>query len=132
MITTFRARRRIHVLPGIYREPQELLPEAVTWFRVEDQLHGGHIVEAEVSEIEFEDAVEQFCPEQRERIYALLGHTPRPRVNLIKAPAAPPPPPAPVKSVAKKAPAKKAAAKKAPGKKLRVVALKPELATAGA
>jgi hypothetical protein len=79
MIQTYRARYRLQMAPGVWREPTgpdglgELVPEAHTWFRVDSWLHQGQITEAEVSEEDFRAAVEKYCPDLAERIYELVG-----------------------------------------------------------
>jgi hypothetical protein len=128
IVNTYRARRRIQMAPGVWREPDELLPEAAAWVRVDAYLHGGYIVKAEVSEKEFTAAVKKFCPEQVDWLTDLADlnqevdlygphNSPRRLINLDKPHTAAVVKPEPAKVAPVKAPAKKAAAKKAPAKK---------------
>lgn len=73
MIKTYRARRRLKMLPDVWREPDELVPEAHTWFRVDSWLHTGYMTEAEVTEDEFLAAIERFCPELLQQLSELVG-----------------------------------------------------------
>lgn len=116
MIHTYRARRRLQMQPGVWREPLDadgpgdLVPEAHTWFRVDSWLHTGYLEEADVTEDEFRDAVAEFCPDIEDRVLELAGVTAA-LEGTHKTPR-----PLEV-TVTKRAPAKKAPAKKAPAKK---------------
>lgn len=73
MVDTYRARYRLDLGGGRWREPGELVPEAHTWFLVEAYLHTGRIVEAQVSEAELRAAIAKFCPELEDRIIEHAG-----------------------------------------------------------
>ena len=97
MVATYRARRRLQMSSDTWREPGELVPEAHTWFRLDSYLHTGHIVEAEVDEAEFRQAVREYCPQLAERVLDLAGlagaqlegprKTPRKRAARRRVPA---------------------------------------------
>lgn len=80
MVKAYVARRRLKIAPGVYREPPmkgdptapaNLVPEAVLWNRVDSFVHGGFLVEQEVSEAEFRTALDLYVPEGRERGFIL-------------------------------------------------------------
>lgn len=84
MTTCFRVRKPIKV-DFDWREPGELVPEAISWFRVEHLVHGGFIVSDEVPEDELKDAL-SYCPELAER-YGVELEAPVlvPDAELVKA-----------------------------------------------
>lgn len=71
-VQTYAARYRLF-MGDSWREPGELVPEAHLWFRVESYLHQGRIVEVEVSDDEFRQAVQRYCPQQAERVATFAG-----------------------------------------------------------
>lgn len=73
-VPTFRARYRLDIGEN-FREPGELVPEAITWFRRESYEHTGRIIAAQVPMAELQAAVEQYCPELATQIYELSGVT---------------------------------------------------------
>lgn len=72
-VKSYKARRRLQMAPGVWREPGELVPEAYTWWRLESWVHTGNLEEVEIEEDELRAAIEQFCPEQGEKIRELAG-----------------------------------------------------------
>lgn len=52
-VKAYRARYRLEVGPGDWREPGDDVPEAFLWFRMESFLHTGRIVEVWLTEAEF-------------------------------------------------------------------------------
>lgn len=83
MVTTYIARRRLKMAPEIWREPDQLVPEAVLWPRYESWLHTGHIREVEVEVEAFESALEDAQPplteleKTRIRDITSVEHAPR-------------------------------------------------------
>jgi hypothetical protein len=73
MIVSYKARRRLKIGPGHWREPDEPLPEAHLYFRLESYLHTGYVSEVELSEADLLSAIERYCPELRAAILARLG-----------------------------------------------------------
>lgn len=72
-VRTYRARRRLKMTPTHWREPGQLVPEVVTWFRIDDSLHTGRLIQVQVSPEEFEAAIAEFCPQLGDRIRELTG-----------------------------------------------------------
>ena len=72
-VSTYAARRRLEITPGVFREPDELLPEAHTYRIIDSWVHTGYIQKTEVSEAEFRAAVKKFCPDQASRVLELAG-----------------------------------------------------------
>lgn len=135
MVDTYRARRRIQMAPGVFREPDDLLPEAAAWVRVDAYVHGGFITKAEVTEAEFNAAVKKFCPEQSDWLTDLADlnqhvnlygphNSPRGLIALDK-PAQVKPVPAKPKPPVKSEPAKSEPAKSEPAKAPATAAAKP-------
>lgn len=66
-VRTFEAGRILKIGEG-YRHPGELVPEACTWFRLQDLIHTGYLISVEVSEKTFKNAVQKYCPDLAEEI----------------------------------------------------------------
>jgi hypothetical protein len=94
---TYAARRRIKVAPDTWREPDQLLPEAVTYFRLDSWLHTGMIKEVQATEAEIRAAIEEHgLADLEDEILAKTGVTadltgPHFTPRGMKAPAAPAP-----------------------------------------
>ena len=67
MVRTYEA-GRILTIGDSYRQPGELVPEAVTWFRLMNIVHMGYLKSVEVSIADFNAAVQKYCPELAEEI----------------------------------------------------------------
>lgn len=75
MVATYKARYRLNMGTG-FREFGQLVPEAHTWFRRESYLHTGRLAETTVPKEEFLAAVDEFCPELKERLIPIVGLDP--------------------------------------------------------
>ena len=75
MIDTFKVRRRC-LIADQWREYGELVPEGHTWRIIESEVASGALERVQVSEADFEAAVQQYCPELAEEIYAREGLEP--------------------------------------------------------
>jgi hypothetical protein len=75
VIKTFRAVRPLKIGSG-YREPGQLVPEAVTWPIVESVLRTGDMEEVEINLQELSAAIQELCPDDAPAIYATLGVEP--------------------------------------------------------
>ena len=62
MYKTYRA-RRTQLIGTAHRFPGELVPEAITWFRVESNVGSGYLDEVEVPGAELMAALAKYCPE---------------------------------------------------------------------
>lgn len=73
MITTYIAKRRLKVGPDLWIEPRDekrgvvgnkghLCPQVVLWPRWESFLHTGYVGEIQVTELEFEEALDNAVP----------------------------------------------------------------------
>jgi hypothetical protein len=69
-VNTYRAQRYLKI-NGERRAPGELVPEAHTWFRVGNSEHTGFIKNEQVSESEFDEAVQKYCPDLADRLEGL-------------------------------------------------------------
>lgn len=78
MVSTYRAGRILDIGEG-KRQPGELVPEAVTWFRLENLVNLGYLQSTEVSVETFAEAVQKYCPELTDQIGNLV------HVDLEKA-----------------------------------------------
>lgn len=67
MTQTYQARYRL-LIGESWREPGQLVPEAVTWFRVDSLVHHGRLIKVEVTADEFDAAVAQYSPDLAEQI----------------------------------------------------------------
>ena len=76
LLDSYRARRRLEITAGNWREPEELVPEAHTWFMLDSWLHTGNIVETKISEQDLRAAIAQYCPELKPRLLELTGLDP--------------------------------------------------------
>lgn len=72
-VKTYKVRRRLQMQPGVWREADEMIPEAHTWWRVDSWAHTGQLAEVEVDEAEFREAIDKFCPELGDKIRELTG-----------------------------------------------------------
>lgn len=68
-VTTYVARRRLKMAPGVFRNPApkgrpveegQLVPEAHLWFREESYLHTGELREVEVTPKQLQEAMDEF------------------------------------------------------------------------
>lgn len=66
--STFQARRALKIGLGV-RQPGQLVPEAQTWFRVDHLVHSGQLTRVVVEDEQFDQAVEEFCPDLIEVLY---------------------------------------------------------------
>lgn len=71
---SYEARRRL-LIGTTYREPGEPVPEAHTWRLVESLVRAGEMVEVDTTLKDLSAAVQKYCPEQADAIYAQLGVT---------------------------------------------------------
>lgn len=69
-VNTYRA-QRILTINGEKRAPGELVPEAHTWLRVGNIEHTGYIKNEQVSEKDFDEAVQKYCPDLADRLEGL-------------------------------------------------------------
>jgi len=60
--STYQARRPMKIGTE-FRQPGELVPEAETWPRAQHLIHSGRMVAVVITDEEFADAVEKFCPD---------------------------------------------------------------------
>lgn len=74
MIDTYVSRRRLEIGDS-WREPDEPVPEAHTWRLVETLIRGGQLTKTQLSEADFRAAVQKYCPQDADAIYAVLGLT---------------------------------------------------------
>lgn len=74
-VSTYAARRRQFLPPGVWREPGELVPEFHLVRRVDSSLHTGYIVQVDVSRDELTEAIERYCPEQSDAIWRQIDST---------------------------------------------------------
>ena len=66
--STFQARRALKIGDSV-RQPGQLVPEAQTWFRVDHLVHSGQLTRVVVEDEQFDQAVEEFCPDLIEVLY---------------------------------------------------------------
>jgi len=69
-VNTYRAQRYL-TINGEKRAPGELVPEAHTWLRVGNIEHTGYIKNEQVSEKDFDEAVQKYCPDLADRLEGL-------------------------------------------------------------
>lgn len=55
------------------RQPGALVPEAATWFRVDSHVHTGYLDEVWVTEREYVEAVQHYCPDLTHQLAELVG-----------------------------------------------------------
>lgn len=71
-IKTYRAKRPLKMGLG-YRQPGELCPEMNDYLRVDNFVHSGYLAEVWVTEDQFKEAVEQYCPELSDKLFSRVG-----------------------------------------------------------
>lgn len=67
MTQTYQARYRLRIGES-WREPGELVPEAVTWFRVDSLVHHGRLIKVDVADDTLAAAVARYCPDLADEI----------------------------------------------------------------
>lgn len=75
MIDTYEMHRRGEIGDS-WREPGEPVPEAHLWRLTEGLVHGNVLHEVQMSEADFAAAVDKYCPDDAQAIYASLGFKP--------------------------------------------------------
>lgn len=73
VVDTYRVIRRQDMGGGRWRENGELLPEAHLFFAAGHWVHTGSIEEVKVSEADFREAVQEFCPDRAPYVYEAVG-----------------------------------------------------------
>lgn len=66
-VRTYEAGRILDIGEG-KRQPGELVPEAHTWFRLQNLVHTGYLLSVEVTTETFNKAVQQYCPELKDEL----------------------------------------------------------------
>jgi hypothetical protein len=66
-VRTYEAGRILDIGEG-KRQPGELVPEAHTWFRLQDLLHTGYLISVEVTARTFAQAVNKYCQELKDEL----------------------------------------------------------------
>jgi hypothetical protein len=66
-VNTYRAARTLKI-NGEKRWPGQLVPEASLWLRVGNFTHTGYLKEEQVPENEFDQAVQEYCPDLADRL----------------------------------------------------------------
>lgn len=70
-VRTYEAGRILDIGEG-KRQPGELVPEASTWFRLQNLVHTGYLISVEVSAETYREAVQKYCPELAEELSRLV------------------------------------------------------------
>lgn len=71
LVKTYLAKRALDIGEA-KRGYDELVPEAVTWFRVMNMVNCGFLKEVEIPEDDYIKAVQKFCPDLAEELAPLV------------------------------------------------------------